>query len=113
MVYGMETPQIGMGMEKAMGGILKEVGDQEGEDQLNDIRQLLHPQLEVGQSDPSKEEFGRLLGDHAKELNEQMADHKIKQVGSPFFVKLALLPVFGEHHFNGNKDHGHQQQVEQ
>ena len=54
MVYGMEAPQVGVWMEKAMGGILKKVGDQEGEEKLNNIRKLLHPMLDLWQSDPSK-----------------------------------------------------------
>src|SRR5436190_1063668 len=69
--------------------------------------------MQSAQTHPTKKQFGRLLGNDAKELDKQVTDHEINKVGSPFFMKLALLAIFWKHHFNRHKNDRHQKQVQQ
>ncbi len=107
MMHRMETPEIRMAMKEPVRPILEQVGNEERKQQLDCEWQTLHPMVQTIEPHTAKEQLGRYLCYHPEELDEQMAYHKIDQVGTPFRVEFGWLGIFWEDHFYRHKDGCH------
>ncbi len=111
-MHGVEFPQEGHLVIRAVGPVLRQVGRENAQQQLQHEGNATHECVHAVAHQPAEQAEDQEVDRQQDQANDEVVDREVHQVGLPFAAEHSLPAIEREHLFDHHEDQRRAEQVE-